>query len=304
MTKEKTNTKSSATQYSKTFKYICITCLTQCDALYKQYSSENNIKLQSCAFCGSDVDPYIERELLLVVIDMVLMRPKAYRHFFFNRTHALATKIDNNEISFNFYSSKNAIVLLLICIAFRAMLNTKNDIEFKDEMLDTSVIHDMNIILVGIFIPFLYQSTIEMISLCLGSILSAIYILSTRNKKGIIDNSNKKLFMSQMFAAMVMPQLFHLVTLFVHIYEDSLTVRLLGIAFVKCFTFMSAFIVMESWTFFLNENASSSKVKKNISDCRGHDANHLSQILTSCLPVAIGFLAEFIISSKSEIESL
>ena len=48
-------------------------------------SSSCTIKLTRCAKCRSVVDHYIEVGFLLVLIDLVLHRPQAYRHVLFNR---------------------------------------------------------------------------------------------------------------------------------------------------------------------------------------------------------------------------
>jgi hypothetical protein len=48
-------------------------------------SGGGDIQLATCARCGEAVDPYCEREGLLVVLDAVLLRPEAYRHALLNR---------------------------------------------------------------------------------------------------------------------------------------------------------------------------------------------------------------------------
>jgi len=69
--------------------YICVYCETPCSSLYRQYtSSSSSIKLTACQKCGNDVDPYIEREWLLVVLDCILLRMPAYRHVLFHRLDA------------------------------------------------------------------------------------------------------------------------------------------------------------------------------------------------------------------------
>jgi hypothetical protein len=71
-------------------RYRCIQCLEPAASLYRTYTRESTIKLSQCesAVCGNgtnNVDPYCEREWLLVVIDIVLLRDQAYRHVIFNR---------------------------------------------------------------------------------------------------------------------------------------------------------------------------------------------------------------------------
>lgn len=70
--------------------YRCIHCLQPCHSLYRTIGSSGgaaaaDIKLSQCASCGENVDPYCEREWLLVVLDLVLLRQAAYRHVLCNR---------------------------------------------------------------------------------------------------------------------------------------------------------------------------------------------------------------------------
>jgi Arv1-like family len=75
--------------------YRCVYCLSPATALWYRSgeggsssgvatttssSSTSNIKLKPCAACHQNVDPYIEREWLLVVLDLILLRLPAYRH--------------------------------------------------------------------------------------------------------------------------------------------------------------------------------------------------------------------------------
>jgi hypothetical protein len=64
---------------------ICTNCSRPTDTLYKVFSNPGSIQLTTCASCGRDVDPYIEREWLLVIMDCVLHRPGAFRHVLYNR---------------------------------------------------------------------------------------------------------------------------------------------------------------------------------------------------------------------------
>jgi Arv1-like family len=83
--------------------YRCVYCLSPATALWyrsgeggsssgvavpvvttSSSSSTSNIKLKPCAACHQNVDPYIEREWLLVVLDLILLRLPAYRHVMAN----------------------------------------------------------------------------------------------------------------------------------------------------------------------------------------------------------------------------
>ena len=66
--------------------YVCVYCGTPCACLYRQLNNNSlsSIKAMYCHNCHRIVDPYIEREGLLVLIDCILLRPEAYRHVLYN----------------------------------------------------------------------------------------------------------------------------------------------------------------------------------------------------------------------------
>jgi hypothetical protein len=64
---------------------VCTNCRRPTDTLYRVFSNPGSIQLTTCASCGRDVDPYIEREWLLVLMDCVLHRPEAFLHVLYNR---------------------------------------------------------------------------------------------------------------------------------------------------------------------------------------------------------------------------
>lgn len=89
--------------------FRCINCLEPCSSLYVEYGNPNNVdkssislsmnsntlKLHQCNICQQIVDPYCEREWLLVVLDLILLRQLAYRHLLFNNDNV------NNLIDLN-----------------------------------------------------------------------------------------------------------------------------------------------------------------------------------------------------------
>ena len=64
--------------------FVCVECGEPVDALFVQYS-QNNIRLNRCFKCNSIADKYIEFELILVFIDVILHRKQSFRHLLFNR---------------------------------------------------------------------------------------------------------------------------------------------------------------------------------------------------------------------------
>ena len=89
-------TKTKTNKNTKLQQYACISCLYPTNTLYRQYSTKYNIKLHTCQQCFKDVDTYIEHELLLVIMDIVLFRKFAYRHLLFNRSLMMVNGYNGN----------------------------------------------------------------------------------------------------------------------------------------------------------------------------------------------------------------
>jgi hypothetical protein len=67
-------------------------CQTGNPALYIEYSDQN-IRLTRCPECLRVTDKYIEYELFLVLIDILLHEKPAYRHLIFNRYNTIVTEV-------------------------------------------------------------------------------------------------------------------------------------------------------------------------------------------------------------------
>ncbi|XP_030465753.1 protein ARV 2-like [Syzygium oleosum] len=63
--------------------YRCVQCGFRIKKLYVQYSP-GNIRLMKCENCKAVADEYIECELMILLIDLILHKPKAYRHLLYN----------------------------------------------------------------------------------------------------------------------------------------------------------------------------------------------------------------------------
>lgn len=62
---------------------ICIECTEPVWSLYTQYST-SNIRLTACPRCNKFADKYIEYDNVLIFVDILLLKPQAYRHLVFN----------------------------------------------------------------------------------------------------------------------------------------------------------------------------------------------------------------------------
>ncbi|SMN22782.1 similar to Saccharomyces cerevisiae YLR242C ARV1 Protein functioning in transport of glycosylphosphatidylinositol intermediates into ER lumen [Maudiozyma saulgeensis] len=62
---------------------LCVTCLEPAESLYVTYSNRH-IQLTQCNYCHKPVDKYVERDNVILFIDLLLLKPGAYRHLVFN----------------------------------------------------------------------------------------------------------------------------------------------------------------------------------------------------------------------------
>ncbi|KAL6555878.1 Protein ARV 2 [Orobanche hederae] len=63
--------------------FRCVQCGFPTKTLYIQYSP-GNIRLMKCENCKAVADEYVECEVMILIIDLILHKPKAYRHLFYN----------------------------------------------------------------------------------------------------------------------------------------------------------------------------------------------------------------------------
>ncbi|EDO17860.1 hypothetical protein Kpol_1043p50 [Vanderwaltozyma polyspora DSM 70294] len=62
---------------------ICIECTKHAESLYTVYSNKH-IQLTDCKNCNQVTDRYIEIDNVLLFMDLLLLKPGAYRHLVFN----------------------------------------------------------------------------------------------------------------------------------------------------------------------------------------------------------------------------
>ncbi|BEJ04340.1 hypothetical protein CcaverHIS641_0201570 [Cutaneotrichosporon cavernicola] len=64
---------------------LCTSCAYPARYVYTTYTSRSNIRLSVCPRCGDFVDPLIEAPPLLLVLDLVLLKPRVFLHLLYNR---------------------------------------------------------------------------------------------------------------------------------------------------------------------------------------------------------------------------
>lgn len=68
---------------------MCVNCGTPVNSVIKSWgpAKSGTIKLTICHHCGRIADKYVEYELTLIVLDLILHRIGVYRHLLFNRVY-------------------------------------------------------------------------------------------------------------------------------------------------------------------------------------------------------------------------
>lgn len=89
---------------------ICINCAQPAESLYVVYSN-NHIQLTDCSYCGKEVDKYVEIDNVILFIDLLLLKPGAYRHLVYNNLEKTLESKESitTETGFfnNFFNWKN-----------------------------------------------------------------------------------------------------------------------------------------------------------------------------------------------------
>lgn len=226
--------------------YLCVYCLTPSKSLYKQFSNNKNIKLQTCTECKQDLDPYIEREVLLVLMDMMLLRSASYIHFIFNRKRYIQGFLQqgNDTAALECSFLYNSTALTLVVAIMKTLLKCIGNNEFfcllsmDDSLCSTNRYQ--------IYFRFAVWSVSDMFWLVTWSFLM-ITILLRLVCSSIFNNDVqfKAFLLDQIYLSIMIPHIFHTVTLFVQMYENSSEVRFLGSIFVACFSFCSMNCMIE-----------------------------------------------------------
>lgn len=110
---------------------ICVECKNpNVTSAFSRYKG-NYIKLDVCSECNHVVDKYIEYDNVLLFIDLMLLKPQAYRHFCFNyiesemiKDPAVSLRKSQQENTQNTKWSKYAIIgrFLVLIVLFEVYL--------------------------------------------------------------------------------------------------------------------------------------------------------------------------------------
>lgn len=227
-------------------------------SLYKVYSTPGSIQLTTCKFCGRDVDPYIEREWLLVIMDCVLHRPEAFRHLLYNREpfSTLDDAESSDDPSFDEGSEENKKSSGVASSTTSCeSQKTCDNITLLRRLLRYSVLASLLRAYVwyvaqgadreerdlGREAIFSFaQSLVGELVLVYTTIISSSYFAKRETM-----HPSTAFFYSRIHLAVTIPVFFHVATIFALIWENSSTVPLLGTVLILSFQHKGVSIAME-----------------------------------------------------------
>jgi len=245
--------------------YTCVSCLTQSPTLYHDISSLSTkstatktaaaVKLTRCQNCQHTVDHYIEHEALLIGIDLVLLRLPAYRHLYLNRepfasfclyndvqerkdNHCANDEHERHKTS----STKKAFSCLLVA----ALLDAYHKFESMQLLLARNGANIKNLVDIralsptSLFVHLLASSFLEHVLFLLG--VSLYVYAAIPNKPGIHQDDR---LISRLFLGVILPTSFRFLSIFILIWENSDTVRILASFFVLLFQLLSIHTILQ-----------------------------------------------------------
>lgn len=167
---------------------ICVECGKPCQQVVKVFGSQN-IRLTRCRSCNSTADKYVEYEIVLIFLDLLLHKIQVYRHLIFNRLPYSESGIPRVLWKFLF--------VLLVLDTYKLLLvddsaDPRSEMKysaFREEGFSLDMIHeDLSL--------FTFHSLTFVISVLAFSLYVAIIILlvtiqlNVRNQCGELTNYN------------------------------------------------------------------------------------------------------------------
>jgi len=193
--------------------YRCIRCLEPADTLYRKHS-ESTIKLSQCKACGANADSYCELEFLLVVIDIVLLREEAYKHVLFNR-------LPQFNVETSYLKSLQYIVLSSFLQAY-LFFEAHRYQHPGDTVLESTTWMLMMVV----------ASCLRFLALGTGVYLSTILLT-----KQVGTSSDD--YRTHLYLALLLPTTLQVVTILIHVWEKTDTIRQLGSLLMFSYQYMA-----------------------------------------------------------------
>ncbi|PVV01423.1 hypothetical protein BB560_004157 [Smittium megazygosporum] len=149
------NNTSDKKKHKGVKKYVCIECGTPASSLYTEYSKET-IKLTQCENCHSFVDKYVEHDLIIIFIDIILYNSQVYRHLLINKENFRMNVLE-----------KNVVKIMILLIMFNVYISWYR-------LEEGGKARGQEYMFFGQNIPFVYQY-ISIFSLCIIDFFAYIF---------------------------------------------------------------------------------------------------------------------------------
>ncbi|KAL9641471.1 hypothetical protein ABK040_013396 [Willaertia magna] len=95
-------------------------------------SEQKEIRLNHCEKCEKIIDPYLEYELMIITLDLLLQKTKAYRHVIFNFLNGNLFQNNNNLL-------RLALLSILLKTYLKFILLNQHDIQCSAYDLTTTI---------------------------------------------------------------------------------------------------------------------------------------------------------------------
>nr|TKR70916.1 hypothetical protein D5086_0000305720 [Populus alba] len=159
----------------------CVECGFPIETLFLQYSP-GNIRLLRCANCEAVADEYIECEFMIILIDLILHKTKAYRHLLFS-------VINQRRVNFEILVDGFVGNFMFICVfllSMRLLLNTSIQISrCRDVLLAVLVSSHFKIFLIATMVwefPFSVIFIIDLFVLSSNTVALKVISESAMNR--------------------------------------------------------------------------------------------------------------------------
>jgi hypothetical protein len=271
-----TSSSSSSSNTTTNNSYVCVFCGTPCAALYRKLTSTttdvslSSIKAMNCDICQRIVDPYTEREWLLVAIDCILLRPEAYRHVLYNNQdlslpwssckdknkNNISDSQNNNEnnddnnnnhttTTTTTTTATNTKIIVhrlvqwtIISSLLHAYLKWETFVQEELHQQQEQDSSSTSSSLLPLYTIFVITSILDILVQWLA-IYGFMKIVSSR-RRGVVSSSRTVVSSTstrvayQIFLALLLPKSFQVVTICVLIWENSNTTRSFGSILIAC----------------------------------------------------------------------
>ncbi|KHC78644.1 hypothetical protein MGS_02923 [Candida albicans P78042] len=145
---------------------ICIECgYSNIDCLYSKYKSDY-IKLSVCPECNKIADKYIEYDSVILFLDILLLKRKAYKHLAYNLTEmemeiGSSTNFhinDNTNFKF-FHTYRKLMKLIFMILSFEVYLTWANEEKLLIHSQLINLIFNQSVVYQYLF--FIIKSSLE-----------------------------------------------------------------------------------------------------------------------------------------------